>query len=407
MSSQRFPPPAGVFGRAWHIAIDGQRASDPTGSLIIANSAPRLEDAIPHYVVSSRVAADETPLHVVFAIDTAMSVAYWTAELTIFNLARTTRSVGTGAAENLSADSPLLYGDTVSISAGYEQGVHIGPSGNSADPFDPQLNFLYAGRVFQPIWTRVNVVDYTLKLRLAFGFMEDSLNFLSLPISKGATYYDTLDTIAKESGAKLDVAPDAEKKLRDITFPRAQAVHDRPFQMVRELMRQSTLFAWVGNPTASGDPPNIHVRSFTGKEEPTTVDINYGPPGFPTYTWAGKGGLGSQGLIKPTLIGVPQQTFNGVTFRVLMDPDVRIGMVIQLAPGTIINPYEYTFMQQRPARPSRNGMYSVSGLRHYGDSRGHGDDWFTEITALLWDWFPKYQDAMTAYVKEGARKDIK
>jgi hypothetical protein len=102
--------------------------------------------------------------------------------------------------------------------------------------------------------------------------------------------------------------------------------------------------------------------------------------------------------VKPTIIGVPEQTQNGVTFKVLMDSDVRIGKVVQLAPGTIINPYEFTPMSNYPPVPSRNGLYIVAGIRYVGDSRGRGDDWYTEVTGVLWDFFPSFIGASSAVI---------
>jgi len=49
---------------------------------------------------------------------------------------------------------------------------------------------------------------------------------------------------------------------------------------------------------------------------------------------------------------------------------------------TIVNPYQFSPFQEYPSLPSRNALYVVAGVRHVGDSRGTGDDWYTEITAF-------------------------
>jgi hypothetical protein len=93
-----------------------------------------------------------------------------------------------------------------------------------------------------------------------------------------------------------------------------------------------------------------------------------------------------QGKVKRTLLGVPEQTQEGMLFRVLLDPEVRIGNIVQLAPGTAISPLPLQ-IGQYPSLVDRQNMYVVAGVRHVGDSRGRGEDWYTEITGLSANFF--------------------
>jgi hypothetical protein len=368
------------FGRAWQLSVDTQDSN--------------------HYVARSLVAQDESPLRIAFTVDTYMLLAYWRAEITLYNLAPQGQPLKSGqgqqpngsnqsGGQSLAFNQRIIAGDAVALSAGYENGL--------AGAFSADACLLFAGRVFQPVWTRVNVVDSLVKLRCICGLMEDSLNLISFPMAGGATYYDTLNEIGTHAfglSFSLDADSGSIDKLKQSRYSRAQALHGKPFDLMQDIMRQSTLFSWM-TPAApgSGKPPTISVRNF--EEAPEVPDISYGPPGLAgPYTTGGT----TSGLVKPTIIGVPEQTQNGVTFKVLMDSDVRIGKVVQLAPGTIINPYEFTPMSNYPPVPSRNGLYIVAGIRYVGDSRGRGDDWYTEVTGVLWDFFPSFIGASSAVI---------
>jgi len=342
------------FGRAWKITID-----TPKGE---------------HLVISSD--QFEEALRVTFAINTYAMLAYWTAELNIYNLnAETANKI----APDWDFNQPIESGATVSISAGYHAN-------------DAQPGVIFSGTVFQPIWTRENVVDNVLTLRCVVGLLEDSMNFASFPIAKGAMLFDRLGLICNNATYPIkfgekSIDADAKRKLSEQTFPRAQVVHGRPFEMIKEIAKQKSLFAWVGT-------RGLQVRSFTPATLPP-AKITYKPASLPES--GPSVGRGAQTIVKPTLIGTPQQTQDGVSFRVLLDPQVEIGDVVQLAPGTSISGFKFRLGGKGegglPPVPAHNGEYVVAGVRHIGDTRGRGDDWFTELAALTLDFFPAFRES--------------
>lgn len=79
------------------------------------------------------------------------------------------------------------------------------------------------------------------------------------------------------------------------------------------------------------------------------------------------------------LIGLPQQTVNGITLRSLIDPKIQDGGLIQLNNDTIqtadIN-VAYNAVNYIPSfDPS--GLYKVYSISHTGDTRGN--DWHSDI----------------------------
>src|ERR1017187_637839 len=347
------------FGRAWQITINTQ-----DGNRYVLSSA----------IPNPNQTTNQQPFKVVFSVDTYMQLVYWRADITIYN----------------PSDSNIVVrsGDAVTLSAGYE-------SGDGYGQFSPNNCLLFSGIIFQPIWTRLNVVDRILKLRCIFGWMEDTLNLLSFNMPAGATFYATLNALADHAngiggpGWAIDADAGAVSKLSGTAVQGTQILDGKPYALVQNIMRQSTLFAWVTPaPTSSDDqtPATIHVRSFD--ERPTTPDVIYGPPNLPNPPPGAR----------LTLLEIPQQTMAsqvgttqfGVVFRVLLDPTIRNGQVVQIAQGTVVAPYEFTPLQEYPPVASPEGMYIVSGVRHVGDSRGHGEDWYTEITGATWDFFSAY-----------------
>jgi hypothetical protein len=96
-------------------------------------------------------------------------------------------------------------------------------------------------------------------------------------------------------------------------------------------------------------------------------------------------------LISPDtgLIGIPEQTQNGVNMTVLLNPSIKIGQAIQLADPRGVNQYRFgvglassvsNLNAQQANKISSNGLYYVMAATHVGDSRGN--DWYTALNCL-------------------------
>ncbi len=353
MSTTAQNTPLPYFGRAWNVSIQTQTA----GKFAIDNSA------------------GET-LRVVFDINKFLLMAYWEMTVTIYNLSSPTQSTlykdNPGIANLWRFNQPVILGDEVSVSAGYQ----LSDSG----AFGQTSNLLYNGHVLQYIATQENVVDKRLTLRCITGLLDDALGFTSTSLSNGTSDLDALNQIASDSGIPIEnMDSGAQTALTQSQYSRGRAVHGKPFDEIRSIARQNNLWAWVS-------PNGLNVRSFSDVTASTPPKYTYGPPRLPgSYTRYQT----SNTSIRTTLIGTPEQTQYGVMFRVLMDSDPKIGDVVELAPGTIINAAPIQYGSLAPV-PSQNGLYVVTGIRHYGDTRGMGNDWFTEITAVVFNFFPDF-----------------
>lgn len=91
------------------------------------------------------------------------------------------------------------------------------------------------------------------------------------------------------------------------------------------------------------------------------------------------------------LIGVPEQTQNGLEIRTLLNPALKIGQLIQLNSANI-NQYRYGLDTSSVAQnlflkavlsTSADGTYYVMRANHSGDTRGN--DWYTDLVCLSCD----------------------
>lgn len=100
------------------------------------------------------------------------------------------------------------------------------------------------------------------------------------------------------------------------------------------------------------------------------------------------------------MVGIPEQTDQGIRVRVLLNPRVRIGAALKLnnkdinqinktvANGTTLTfPGQVPFNQYSgisyPASINADGLYRVFVAEHAGDTRGN--EWYTDITCLSID----------------------
>lgn len=102
--------------------------------------------------------------------------------------------------------------------------------------------------------------------------------------------------------------------------------------------------------------------------------------------------LGPVQTISPAtgLIGVPEQTQNGIRLRTLLNPRLKIGTAIKL--DSTINQYRYGLDTQSlltnkllstSIKANADGLYYIMVADHSGDTRGN--EWYTDLTCLAVD----------------------
>jgi hypothetical protein len=89
------------------------------------------------------------------------------------------------------------------------------------------------------------------------------------------------------------------------------------------------------------------------------------------------------------MIGTPEQTDNGIIVRCLLNPAIKVGQAVKINnrdinQATVIQNIGFPAYtsQYYPATVTDDGLYRVLVAEHFGDTRGTGNDWYTELTCL-------------------------
>jgi hypothetical protein len=253
--------------------------------------------------------------------------AFWTAKIEIFNL---------------SADQAQQFifgqGATVILSAGYQV---------------PGPQIIFAGVVYQALYERPEVVDSKVTLMCYTGLAETIANFAAF---RGTAMMTQSALIAKMCAGALTPIPidpaAALSSLPTTQLPRARPFFGNPHKYINDVAAANNMQSWYGS-------DGVSVSTMAADDSTSTI----------TYT-------PSSGII-----GVPQQTQDGVQLVVLLDNRLRVQnppMQINIA-SSVIRQLQFTPPGYRPILDP-NGLYLVNGVQHRGNSRNNL--WESEILAM-------------------------
>ena len=94
------------------------------------------------------------------------------------------------------------------------------------------------------------------------------------------------------------------------------------------------------------------------------------------------------------MVGIPEQTQNGINFKMLLNPRLSVGNAVQID-NRLINqlvqrdksaapiPYDQYVGLQLLAKVTSDGLYRLFVVEHEGDTRGNA--WFSHCTCLAVD----------------------
>ena len=233
--------------------------------------------------------------------------------------------------------------DTVTLTAGYV-------NGNKANIFQGDIKQFYEGRERN--------VDSFLEIRAGDGDQAYNFSIINQTFPAGTTDQQSLSAIASSMG-----------------LPIAQAANGF-ISTGGVLSRGKTLFGMAR--IHMGDLAKKNDCRWSIQNGVVTLVPNTGYlPGTAVEINSATG-----------MIGTPEQTDNGIVVRCLLNPLIRIGQAVkinnrEINQTTIKSQFFPSYTSQYyPATVANDGMYRVLVAEHSGDTRGHGDDWYTELTCL-------------------------
>ena len=298
-----------AYGRKWQVLVV---LDDGTTALDISNS-----DA-------DKDIGGMAPLRVTFNIDRPGFQAIWFGDVSIYNLNVDTQQ------------NVLQNASRVIVNAGYENGP---------------CEKIFDGDIFQVLYDRENVVDYSITFHCIDGDTKINNNLISFSMTAFQDQRTFITEMAKRARTTIPLGKTIEFDSKKL--PRGKVFFGEPKKYIREIARDNNAQWYMSN-------GELHISRIT--DEPTGEAIVLSPD--------------------TGLIGTPQQIPYGVAFRCELDPRLKISY-----PAMLVK-LDMSLIRQAKAMPGhgiislldQDGIYQVAGVRHVGDTRGQ--EWITEITGV-------------------------
>lgn len=284
------------------------------------------------------------------------------ADIRVYNVAPDT-------ANKIQLITPKPEFSRITISAGYEDSF--------GTIFDGQIKQVRQGRESQ--------VDTFIDITGADGDSAYNFSTLSLSLAAGQTSpSNSVEQIIAQM-AKYSVSQGYSPSLSTNPLPRGKAVYG----MARDELRKVAFNTQTTWSIQDGKVTLVPLTSYIPAGE------------IPVITSA------------TGMIGLPEQTQNGIKVRTLLNPNYKIGQAVKLDNESIQN-YRFSigFNDQVSnqntanfAKTQNDGLYYVMLAEHSGDTRGNG--WYSDLTCLAIDASIKPGYTQQSVLSEGGVSAIK
>lgn len=281
-------------------------------------------------------ALDVSNLRCTFRIEkVAYQVANY-AEVNIYNL-----SAGTEA-------ELIKEGDRVIVEAGYQGVITTDANGNIIEATPKQYGVIFDGLVIQALRDKEDNVNYKLTLVCMDGDDFLANNIIKLSVGAGQSQRQLVETIVSKAETPTETAritPD----LSTQNLPRGKVFFGTPKQYLGRISDDNNANFWV-------DDGKVYIAKVT--------DIP----------------IGEALVLTPQtgLIGTPQQTQDGVEFKCLLNPLIKLASMIKIDNSMIRQIKQQ--VGQYPTMLDADGQYQVIKLTTVGDTRG--TEWYSEIIGI-------------------------
>lgn len=298
---------------------------------------------------NDKAALDVSDLHCTFEVHKRRSQGASYAVLRIYNLANDTEQL------------IINDGDRVIIEAGYEGTLgadqfngyvqNTSFMGGSSAPdvaTSGQYGVIFDGQVVYPSRYKETNTDYVLTLSCIDGNQPLNFNYIQKSMNKGMNQRQIFDAVCNDGTVPVPAAHVTDG-LSEQALPRGKVFFGRTWDYVEDICRGNNALYFM-----DGGQVNLYKLTDVADDEALVID---------PYTG---------------LIGVPQQTTNGLNFRVLLNPSIKLMTKIKIARSEI---KEATLMPGQKQLPlDDEWIYQAIEVTHRGDTRGN--DWYTDIVGL-------------------------
>lgn len=238
--------------------------------------------------------------------------------------------------------------------------------------YEGNYGIIFDGSIVQVRRGRENPTDTYLAITAADGDMAYNFAVVNATLSAGSVPNDHVKVCAAAMSA-YGVTAGYQPTLGGNPLPRGKVM----FGMARDYLTT------VANSTQT-------LWSIQDGKLQIVPETSYAPGTIPVIN-ANTG-----------MVGMPEQTANGITVRMLLNPSVKIGRLIQLD-NSSIQRYEFSLSSDQQAanrgtalqnKISGDGFYYVMTSDIWGDTRGN--DFYTEVICLAVDATPISTDLLNS-----------
>ena len=261
-----------------------------------------------------------------FTIQQALGKLPWCADIQIWNLAGDTQN---------EIINNSRQGFNVYVEAGYQSGSY---------------GKIFDGQIFQPLFDRQNVTDFITTLNCINGFGIITANICSMTIEGGYDYAGIITRMAQSARKPIAVNKIADS-MEDKKSVRGMTFYGDPRRYIHDICRDQNTQAMYDGAL------NI-------------VDITEESPDPPIVVTPETG-----------LIGTPQQIEGGISFKVLLNPQIMVkkpSMMVKIDNAIIRQ--QKIHLGQLISPLDQDGLYKVIKVVHTGGTREN--DWYTEVVGV-------------------------
>ncbi len=276
---------------------------------------------------------DVSHLRCTFSIEKKARAVSNYAEINIYNLT------------NENETDIIKEGMRIIVEAGYDGFIDT-ETGEKTET--KQYGKIFDGDIVQFIRSREDNINYVLTLICLDGDSFLNNNILKATLNAGVSQRQIVEHIAAYSKIPTEIGR-ITPELSTKALPRGKVFFGMPKDYLGNIARDNAASLWV-------DDGQIYIAKAT--------DIAPGEALVLTP--------------KTGLIGTPQQMQDGVSFRCLLNPAVKLQTMIKLD-NTMIRQAKYQ-IGQIASKLDDDGQYQVYRLQHIGDTRG--DEWYTDIIGV-------------------------
>lgn len=227
--------------------------------------------------------------------------------------------------------------------------------------YDGNFGILFDGEIKQVRLGRESSTDTYIDITAADGDSAYNFSMMALSLAAGSTSKDHVSAVLQgmaEHAITKGYIPD----LPGNPLPRGKVMYGMSRDEMRKIAR-NTQTAWS-------------IQDGKLQMVPETAYI---PGEVPVITSA------------TGMIGLPEQTQNGIRVRNLLNPNLKIGQAVKLDNKSIqgyrfglgINQQAGNLMVEQSIKTNADGLYYVMIADHVGDTRGN--EWYSDLLCLAID----------------------